>query len=269
MRRVLNFGCGATFHADWVNLDASPASPQIITWDLRRGFPFEENVFDAVYGSHVLEHLKPEVAMQVLCDSFRILKPGGIIRIVIPDLETIARLYLQSLEGAIAGDVEAQMRYDWMILELYDQAVRTTTGGEMACYLRAGLDERQARFIARRVGEEALPKHHAVSPSGQRLPSLIRAIRRRIASACVFLLLGREGAAALREGLFRRGGEIHQWMYDRFSLARALAQAGFTEVSCHAADESAIEAFASYGLETLGGRPRKPDSLYVEGRKPA
>ena len=90
----------------------------------------------------------------------------------------------------------------------------------------------------------------------------------RAAQACAYALLGGGGAAALREGLFRRSGEVHQWMYDRFSLSRALTDAGFVDVGARAADESAIEGFARYGLETAGGRPRKPDSLYMEGRKP-
>jgi len=82
------------------------------------------------------------------------------------------------------------------------------------------------------------------------------------------VFLGPDGAAAVREGLFRRSGEVHQWMYDRFSLVRAMTRAGFLDVRCRAADESAIAGFARYGLETANGRARKPDSLYVEGRKP-
>jgi hypothetical protein len=52
-----------------------------------------------------------------------------------------------------------------------------------------------------------------------------------------------------------------------FRSRGALKQAGFFDVGTRAADESAIAGFAGYGLETVDGRPRKPDSLYVEGRK--
>jgi hypothetical protein len=90
----------------------------------------------------------------------------------------------------------------------------------------------------------------------------------RAAQLCAYAVLGGEGVAALREGLFRRSGEVHQWMYDRFSLSRALKKTGFADVATRAADESAIEGFPGYGLETADGQPRKPDSLYVEGRKP-
>ena len=82
------------------------------------------------------------------------------------------------------------------------------------------------------------------------------------------LLLGREGVSVLREGFFRRSGEVHQWMYDRFSLKRALEQAGFGEVGICAAGESGIPGFARFELETRNHQPRKPDSLYMEGKKP-
>lgn len=273
--RLLNFGCGGIFHPEWINLDAAPDSPAVITHDLRRPFPFATNDFDAVYGSHVLEHLQPQASMRLLQECFRILKPGGIVRIVVPDLETIARLYLQSLEGAMAGDADARMRYEWIMLELYDQATRTVSGGAMAAYLRGRMNEPQARFIASRIGEEATGPTAAAStqqPTGARLRrharSAVGALRSMLACAFAFLFMGPEGVAALREGAFRRSGEVHQWMYDRYSLMKALAQAGFVSARSRAADDSDIPGFPRYGLETAAGRPRKPDSLYVEAVKP-
>lgn len=276
--RLLNFGCGATYHPDWTNLDASPLSPDVTAHDLRRRFPFADATYDAAYGSHVLEHLEPDAASLLLRECHRILRPGGILRIVVPDLETIARLYLDSLERAASGDNEAAFRYDWMMLELYDQTVRTTSGGRMAARLADNLPGDRERFIESRVGAEAMGRA-ASSVAGVRQPRLSRALRRlrttatrlrgRIAEACALLVLGREGTSALRAGLFRQSGEIHQWMYDRFSLRRAMEQAGFGEVRACAADESGIPAFARFGLETRDNRPRRPDSLYVEGKKPA
>ena len=94
-------------------------------------------------------------------------------------------------------------------------------------------------------------------------------MRRKAAIASASVFLGPKGAAAMREGLFRNGGEVHQWMYDLFSLPRALRQAGFASVEKRLAGESHIPGFAGFELEIINGRERKPDSLYVEGRKPA
>ena len=269
MSTLLNIGCGATFHPAWINLDATPLSPEVLAHDVRAGLPFPEDRFLAVYASHVLEHLDPDAGLRLLRECHRVLRPGGVARIVVPDLETIAKTYLQCLEGAIKGDAEAEERYDWMMLELYDQTVRTVSGGAMAASIEQPRSEPHRCFIAARIGDAHA---HTSSPGpgsfARRVLGASKNARVRAAQACAYALIGGEGAAALREGLFRRNGEVHQWMYDRFSLSRALKNAGFADVGVRAVDESAIDGFPRYGLETAGGRPRKPDSLYVEGRKP-
>jgi len=266
--RLLNIGCGNAFHPDWVNLDASPADRGVAAWDVRRGLPFEETSFAAVYGSHLLEHLDPVVAVQLLGECHRVLQPEGIVRLVVPDLEEIARLYLESLEGALAGNAQARRRYDWIMLELYDQAVRTSSGGAIAAYLERPMDKEQREFVASRIGKE--PEGRPAGRPGmlRRLGSKVQAARRAAAGVAALVFLGAEGREALREGLFRRSGEIHRWMYDRFSLQRALEQAGFAGARVCSADESGIPGFAGYGLERIDGREHKPDSLYVEARKP-
>jgi predicted SAM-dependent methyltransferase len=274
--RLLNFGCGETFHPDWTNLDTSPISPAVIAHDVTRRFPFVDGTFDAVYGSHVLEHLEPAVAEKVLQDCFRILKLGGILRIAVPDLESIARLYLSSLEAALNGDRQAETHYDWLMLELYDQAVRKVSGGRMAAYMAEHEDRSRSRFVAKRIGCEGA-QAEASRPSGfsitsrvlRMLRSMANSVRRTAAIASATVFLGPRGAAAVREGLFRNGGEVHQWMYDRFSLPRVLGRVGFASIQKRLAGESDIPGFAGYGLEVIRGRERKPDSLYIEGRKPA
>ena len=272
--KLLNFGCGAAFHPRWVNLDTAPVSPQVIAHDLRREFPFDRDTFDAAYGSHVIEHLDRREGARLVGACYRVIKPGGIIRLAVPDLETIARLYLANLDGALAGDAESERRYEWIMLELYDQVVRTRSGGEMAAYLARKLDEPQSSFVSSRIGLEGADtaKESARGFSGvrrlfRRGCRAVGRLRGITAGALAFLAMGSEGRTALREGEFRRGGEIHQWMYDRYSLGRLLHDAGFEGLRICRAGESDIPDFAEYGLEITGGRERKPDSLYMEARK--
>src|SRR5581483_3067934 len=69
----------------------------------------------------------------------------------------------------------------------------------------------------------------------------------------------------LQIGRFRRSGEIHHWMFDRYSLRRLLLECGFCQVEAVHAAASRIPCWPSYGLDTqAGGRPTKPDSLYME-----
>lgn len=82
------------------------------------------------------------------------------------------------------------------------------------------------------------------------------------------VIAGNKAALGVKEGLFRQTGEIHRWMYDRFSLRRLLEKTGFINVRVCRADESSIPNFNSYDLDMIEGRIRKPDSLFMEGIKP-
>ncbi|MFD2113090.1 methyltransferase domain-containing protein [Thiorhodococcus fuscus] len=246
----LNLGCGGHFHAAWVNVDLVSRHQNVMECNILASLPYEDATFDAVYHSHVLEHLPKWKAPAFLDECLRVLRPGGIMRIAIPDLETICRLYLENLDGALAGDTEAAQRYDWMLLELLDQMVRNESGGEMARYWLQSPMPAEA-FVIDRVGAEVegfLQRIRSVVPPPQAPPRIVH--------------------DAEDIGRFRQGGEIHQWMYDRFSLARLLRQAGLRDVRVVSASESAIPGFAAFCLDADAvGRVRKPDSLFMEGRK--
>ena len=93
-------------------------------------------------------------------------------------------------------------------------------------------------------------------------------IRYKISEILVYLVAGRSAQVALQEGLFRNSGEIHRWMYDRYSLSRLLTQSGFTNIQVCQANESAIPNFNIYELDTWQGKVRRPDSLFIEATKP-
>jgi ubiquinone/menaquinone biosynthesis C-methylase UbiE len=73
---------------------AVPWSKDIFVHDFRKPLPFPDCSADAVYASHVLEHLYREQGQQLIRESFRVLVLGGIVRIVVPDLNSIVREYL-------------------------------------------------------------------------------------------------------------------------------------------------------------------------------
>ena len=246
---MLNLGCGAHHHPAWINLDIANSDPEVIIHDLLKPLPFVVETFDVVYHSHVLEHLPKAAAPGFLRECHRVLTPGGIIRVAIPDLEQIARLYVEAVANAAAGDPEARLNYDWLVIELLDQMVRQRSGGEMLEYWRQ--DPMPAGdFVMRRVGQEAARaieqiQAGAVPPAPNTAPS------------------------AEEIGQFRVSGEIHQWMYDRFSLASLLREAGFVNPVVVAANESAMADFSSFELDTMpDGSTRKPDSLFMEAERP-
>jgi len=59
--------------------------------------PFPDASFDVVYHSHVLEHFSQPDGLRFLGQLPKVLRPGGLLRVVVPDLERIVELYRQAL----------------------------------------------------------------------------------------------------------------------------------------------------------------------------
>jgi len=119
---LLHVGCGPIAPEGWTNLDASwsvvisrvPGLRKLLrtvglisneaasqNWprnvrfhNVAHGLPFENGTVTAVYASHVLEHLTHSQARYFLEESFRVIAPGGVIRVVVPNLEALATRYL-------------------------------------------------------------------------------------------------------------------------------------------------------------------------------
>jgi predicted SAM-dependent methyltransferase len=91
----LNFGCGQTNYTDWVNIDSFFAKHIDLTLDLRRKIPFKNNSVDFCYSEHFFEHLYPEEGIKHLNEVNRVLKTGGIYRMVVPAGIRFVEKYLQ------------------------------------------------------------------------------------------------------------------------------------------------------------------------------
>ena len=66
--------------------------------DVLKGLPVEDGTATAVFSSHVLEHLSRADAISATKEVFRILRPGGVFRCVVPDLQTRAQQYLEQYD---------------------------------------------------------------------------------------------------------------------------------------------------------------------------
>jgi predicted SAM-dependent methyltransferase len=88
----VNLGCGYRPMAGWVNVDIA-RGPQIdIVWDLRRSLPFPNESCAVIFSEHVIEHLSKDDGENLLRECYRVLQPGGALRLSTPDAE----LYLKS-----------------------------------------------------------------------------------------------------------------------------------------------------------------------------
>lgn len=256
-RRLLNLGCGSHFHPHWLNVDVVPADGTVLGHDLCQPLPFGPEMFEAVYHSHVLEHLPRERALPFLKECHRVVKRGGILRVAVPDLEGIVELYLTTLRGALAGDAQSRAQYEWVIVELLDQLTRQhSDGGEMFKYLCRDTIP-CLELVSQRLGFEVTSK----------LEQIRGYVKNGLTPEKLDERRARFGPAEV--GKFRTSGEVHLWMYDRYSLARLLEDTGFVEAEVTTAQHSRIADFALYGLDVLAdGSVRKPDSLFMEAKRP-
>ncbi len=279
----LNLGCGHRFHPTWTNVDFISTGEGVMVVDLTRGVPFPDASFDVVYHSHLLEHFSKSEAEHFLRECYRLLRPNGILRVVVPDLEQIVKVYLTALEQAGSGSKEWAANYEWILLEMYDQAVRDYPGGEMAAYLsqdhipnkefilkRCGIE---ARNIINRASYHREQKHNLAKQkyhSKQLLGRIYRFVcsLRHCRELLLKVLCGRE-YRMLQVGRFRQNGENHRWMYDRYSLSVLLSKCGLKSIKQQVATESYIPDWTGFNLDTEpDGTIYKPDSLYMEGVKP-
>lgn len=90
--KKIQIGCGTNFIEGWLNTDIK-SSNQIAYLDAGVKFPIESDSFDFVYSEHLFEHLKVEQQINMLRESYRILKNGGVMRIATPNIGFLFELY--------------------------------------------------------------------------------------------------------------------------------------------------------------------------------
>lgn len=101
----LHLGCGAHQLPGWVNIDSTPI-PGCLCHDLRNPLPQQSGTVDFIFNEHFIEHLTREESRRLLTECYRVLKPGGVIRISTPSISTLVNNY-------IANKVKAYEAVGW------------------------------------------------------------------------------------------------------------------------------------------------------------
>jgi len=97
-RRFYNLGAGSFCHPCWTNIDLYPAgeapSPHIF-YDLMslQPLPLPDGRAELVYCSHTLEHVTDDAVRNALREIYRVLRPGGVVRLVTPDIDLAYRAW--------------------------------------------------------------------------------------------------------------------------------------------------------------------------------
>ena len=72
---------------------------EVIRRDLSKPLPWGDNTAKAIYSSHMVEHFERAEAQRLLGECLRVLAPGGVLRLVLPDVQVGVRVYLQQKEA--------------------------------------------------------------------------------------------------------------------------------------------------------------------------
>lgn len=264
----LNLGCGANIHKDWTNVDYGSKSADVINIDLKGNLPFHDGAAKYIYHSHLLEHFSRSDATHFLKECFRVLAKGGIMRIVVPDMQNIVREYLRTIDefGREPCHIN-KLKVEWNIIELLDQASRNMPGGEMKQFIaNEGLHIRD--YIIERLGYVGVELFDALNNAAIQAATKKKQGWKNMAKRAVNKFLRRNrNNDELKIGKFRKSGEVHYWMYDAPQLTYILHEIGFTSVSFYDAQSSSIQNWKVYSLDVKGGMPLHNTSLYIEAAK--
>lgn len=166
----VNWACGGAFVAndDRINFGCISSGPAVQPADLLERLQLVDGAAVLVYSFHFLEHISHNQVPAFLADCLRILKPGGVSRLVVPDLENLCRTYLAH------GDCGEYQQADFLVLDLLDQCVRREAGGELGRYyqqlrLAPNRNAEALAFVRHRAGEELIapPPHSSFSRGAQ------------------------------------------------------------------------------------------------------
>ena len=92
----LHIGCASHLLDGWLNSDKQPYNRDVLRLDATRQFPFPDGAFVHVYSEHMIEHISFPQAAAMLDECFRVLSPGGKVRITTPDLAFLVDLHQEN-----------------------------------------------------------------------------------------------------------------------------------------------------------------------------
>lgn len=137
----LQIGFGKNPLEGWLNTGISLKECYRGTYmDAGKPFPLPDNTFNFIYSEHLFEHLTYRQAQNMLKESYRVLKPGGIIRIATPDLQFLINLYNEPEKTLHKNYIEYSAKEDGLpATAVYIINRFHTTWGHQIIYDRATL----------------------------------------------------------------------------------------------------------------------------------
>ena len=95
---LLDIGPGRHLRKEFITVDFNWRGGLDACWDITTGLPLPDACVSGVYSEHCIEHIPLQSGDLVIAEIFRVLKPGGRVRLVVPDAELYLRRYVGVLD---------------------------------------------------------------------------------------------------------------------------------------------------------------------------
>ena len=108
--RKLHLGAGGNDPTEWLNTDIFPTGEEVYV-DATKPFPFPDGSFQYIFSEHMIQAVPWEGGLAMLKECYRVLAPGGKLRIVSPNLAKFVQLLVENPDADAKRFMEAKMRF--------------------------------------------------------------------------------------------------------------------------------------------------------------
>ena len=271
--KLVNIACGDVYikNNNWVNLDIISNNKYVTKINLLNKLPFLDNSVDAIYCSHFLEHIPIDKVSNFLHECFRILKKGGVFRLVLPDFESLSKEYLKQVK--LKNKVKSKI----VLLTIIDQCVRKKPGGLLNEFYKDLLTKKKVKkseikylTFLNGVDFETKSKNKSKRTFNsyiQKIYSLIKIIFLNIWLRFIMMLLPKTFKE--QNISLARIGELHHWIWDYYSLSDYLVKAGFSKTirQKYNMTISKVSKLYIFDQDRKKKMSRGIESMYIESLK--
>lgn len=126
--KKLHLGCGNRIIPGWINVDINSENQMVIKDDVANLITIEDDSIDLIYASHILEHFGRHEVEGILRTWHKKMKLGGLLRLAVPDFETVCQRYLQhknisEILGFVSGGQRSVYDYHKIVFDFDSLAV--------------------------------------------------------------------------------------------------------------------------------------------------
>ena len=269
--KLVNIACGDVYikNNNWINLDIISSNKHVKQTNLLKELPFLDNSVDAIYCSHFLEHIPIEKVPNFLYECFRILKKGGVLRLVLPDFEALSKEYLKQIK------LKNRIKSKIVLLTIFDQCVRKRPGGMLNEFYNDLLTKKKEKISEIKylkylngVDFEKKIKHKRdIIFYQQKILLFIKSTFFNIWIKFIMIFLPK--AFKAQNVSLARIGELHHWVWDYFSLSDYLVKAGFSKTvrQKHNKTMCKVSKLYTFDQNQKKKRSRGIESMYIESLK--